>query len=94
MGARSRMPDRAVGRLEVRPNSRAVVPGAVTLVIDIRDRDAARIDEIDGAIRADVRAIAAADGVDVELEVALEIPVTICDAILHAVVERAGVAAS
>jgi len=28
-----------VGRLDVKPNSRAVVPGEVTLIVDIRDPD-------------------------------------------------------
>jgi N-carbamoyl-L-amino-acid hydrolase len=78
-----------VGRLEVRPNSRSVVPGEVTLVIDIRDQERRRVDEVDAAIRADVEQIAAAAGVDVELELALDIPVVTFDETCGDAVRRA-----
>jgi N-carbamoyl-L-amino-acid hydrolase len=68
-----------VGRLEVWPNSRAVVPGEVALVLDIRSPIPERIDEVEAAVRADVDAIAARSGVGVEVEHQLEIPVTVFD---------------
>ena len=68
-----------VGRLDVRPNSRAVVPGEVTLIVDIRDPDAAKIDAIDDAVRAGIAAIAADAGVDADVRVALEIPAVAFD---------------
>jgi beta-ureidopropionase / N-carbamoyl-L-amino-acid hydrolase len=78
-----------VGRLEVRPNSRATVPGEVTLVIDIRDPEGARIDEAEQAIRVGIDVIAAASNVEATVAHALEIPVlefdTACrDAVQHA----------
>jgi N-carbamoyl-L-amino-acid hydrolase len=63
-----------VGRLDVSPNSRAVVPGEVTLIVDIRDPDARTIDTIDDAVRAEIGSIAADARVDADVRVALEIP--------------------
>jgi N-carbamoyl-L-amino-acid hydrolase len=78
-----------VGRLDVRPNSRAVVPGEVTLVVDVRDPDAAKIDAIDGATRAEIRSIAADAGVDAEVHVALEIPAVTFDTSCGDAIRRA-----
>ncbi len=69
-----------VGRLEVRPNSRSVVPGEVTLVVDIRHPEAARIDEVEQRIGEQVAAIAATGNVDCRAERALDIPVVEFDA--------------
>src|SRR5262249_32905144 len=68
-----------VGRLDVRPNSRAVVPGDVTLVVDIRATEPDRLEKAADAMRADIRQIAAADGVSFQVDLALEIPVVTFD---------------
>jgi N-carbamoyl-L-amino-acid hydrolase len=68
-----------VGRLEVRPNSRAVVPGEVMLVVDVRDEEPERLSEAVDAIAREIPEIVTADGVSAAVEVALEIPVTIFD---------------
>jgi N-carbamoyl-L-amino-acid hydrolase len=68
-----------VGRLDVRPNSRAVVPGDVTLVVDVRDEDPGRLGEAADAIAREIPELAAADGVTATVELALEIPVTVFD---------------
>ncbi len=78
-----------VGRLEVRPNSRAVVPGDVTLVVDVRDEDPDRLTEAADAIAKEIPEIAAADGVSATVELALEIPVTIFDRECRDAVRRA-----
>jgi N-carbamoyl-L-amino-acid hydrolase len=68
-----------VGRLEVRPNSRSVIPGEVTLVVDIRHPDQRRLTEATKAISEEIERIAAADGIAARLEVILEIPVVTFD---------------
>jgi beta-ureidopropionase / N-carbamoyl-L-amino-acid hydrolase len=68
-----------VGRLEVRPNSRAVVPGDVTLVVDVRDEDPDRLSEATDAIAREIPEIAATEDVTATVELALEIPVTVFD---------------
>jgi beta-ureidopropionase / N-carbamoyl-L-amino-acid hydrolase len=78
-----------VGRLEVRPNSRAVVPGDVTLVVDVRDEDPDRLREAADSIAREIPEIAAADGVSAAFELALEIPVTIFDRACGDAVRRA-----
>lgn len=78
-----------VGRLEVRPNSRAVVPGDVTLVVDVRDREPARLEEAADAMRAEIDRIASADGTSFEVDVALEIPVITFDDACGDAVRRA-----
>ena len=78
-----------VGRLDVRPNSRAVVPGEVTLIVDIRDPDATRIDALDAAVRAAIDTIAAAARVEAEVEIALEIPAVTFDASCGDAIRRA-----
>ncbi|MFN8224276.1 MAG: Zn-dependent hydrolase [Gaiellales bacterium] len=64
-----------VGRLDVRPNSRATVPGEVTLVVDIRDPEVTRIDAADHAIRGAIAEAAERGAVAARVEKTLEIPV-------------------
>jgi N-carbamoyl-L-amino-acid hydrolase len=78
-----------VGRLEVRPNSRATVPGDVTLVVDIRDPDPHRIGEADRLIRAAVDAVSTTSRVAATVEHALEIPAVEFDEGCRAAVESA-----
>lgn len=83
-----------VGRFEVRPNSRATVPGEVALVVDIRDPDADRIDEAELLIRAAIAAVAETSRVAVTIEHMLEIPVVEfddgCRAAVQSACERLG----
>ena len=68
-----------VGRLDVSPNSRAVVPGTVTLVVDVRHRESERLTVAVEAVRTEIGQIAAADGIGVEIDQVLEIPVVTFD---------------
>lgn len=68
-----------VGRLDVSPNSRAVVPGAVKLVVDVRHPVSERLTRAVEEVTASVAQIAAADGIGVEIEQVLEIPVVTFD---------------
>ena len=78
-----------VGRFEVRPNSRSVVPGEVTLVVDVRDEDPGRLTEAADSISSEIARIAAADGVLAAVGLALEIPVTTFDEECGAAIRRA-----
>jgi N-carbamoyl-L-amino-acid hydrolase len=78
-----------VGRLDVKPNSRAVVPGEVTLIVDIRDPDDAKIDAIDAAVRDSIRSIAADAGVDAEAGIAVEYPAVTFDTECGEAIRRA-----
>lgn len=78
-----------VGRLDVRPNSRAVVPGEATLVVDIRNPEAQRIDEVEKKIRAEIDSIAAASNVEVRVAQVLDIPVVEFDESCREAVRRA-----
>jgi N-carbamoyl-L-amino-acid hydrolase len=53
-----------VGSLEVRPNSRNVVPGEVALTVDLRHPDDAVLDAMEAAMRAALREAAAGLGVE------------------------------
>ena len=79
-----------VGRLEVKPNSRSVVPGEVALVVDVRDEDAGRLTEAADSISSEIARIAEADGISAAVELALEIPVTTFDEECGAAIRRAG----
>lgn len=48
-----------VGFMQVKPNSRNVVPGRVSMSVDLRHPDDSALASMDGALRAVVRAIAA-----------------------------------
>src|SRR5262245_43104440 len=78
-----------VGRLDVRPNSRAVVPGEVALIVDIRDPNDARIDAIDAAVRDEIRSIADGARVDSEVGIAVEYPSVTFDADCGDAIRRA-----
>jgi N-carbamoyl-L-amino-acid hydrolase len=78
-----------VGRLEVRPNSRSVVPGDVTLVVDIRAKEPERLADAADAMRDDISRIAAADGIAVAVDLALEIPVVTFDEACGNAIRRA-----
>jgi N-carbamoyl-L-amino-acid hydrolase len=66
-----------VSKLEVEPGSRAVIPGRAELVVDLRYPDGPVLDSLEARTRQEIGAIAAAAGLEVEIETLLRIdPVT------------------
>ena len=66
-----------VGRLDVRPGSRSVVPGRVDVVVDVRHPDLDVLDELEADVCRLAREIAAAARLDVETDTVLRVdPVT------------------
>jgi beta-ureidopropionase / N-carbamoyl-L-amino-acid hydrolase len=57
-----------VGFLQVRPNSRNVVPGEARLSVDLRHADKAGLDAMESALRARCAEIAAPDGVEIDID--------------------------
>jgi N-carbamoyl-L-amino-acid hydrolase len=57
-----------VGYLQVTPNSRNVIPGLVRFSVDFRNLSQDGLDRMDAAMRASFGAIAARDGVQVEID--------------------------
>jgi N-carbamoyl-L-amino-acid hydrolase len=55
-----------IGRVEVRPNSPNVIPGEVTMTIDIRDHTDAAVEEMETELRAASARIAGEEGVTIE----------------------------
>ena len=96
--ARTHGPDAVatVGSLDVSPNSRNVIPGAVTLSVDLRHRDDAVLAAMAAAFEALLPDIAAALGLDHEVASVLDAPAVHFDPRLVASVEagaaRAGLA--
>jgi N-carbamoyl-L-amino-acid hydrolase len=56
-----------VGMVEVRPNSRNVIPGQVFLTVDFRHPEAATLEAMDQALRSEAAAIAARTGLELAL---------------------------
>jgi N-carbamoyl-L-amino-acid hydrolase len=77
-----------VGRFVVRPNSRAVIPGEVELVIDIRSPDSSRIDEVEEAMKSMVAKIAQSSGIGADTRRALDIPAVTFDPATRQCVRR------
>ncbi|MEQ9491215.1 MAG: Zn-dependent hydrolase [Alphaproteobacteria bacterium] len=57
-----------VGHMQVRPNSRNVIPGEVFLTIDMRNPDDDTLSAMDAALRAAVSSIQEEDGVGIALK--------------------------
>lgn len=57
-----------VGHMQVRPNSRNVIPGEVFLTIDMRNPDDDTLSAMDAALRAAVSSIQEEDGVSIALK--------------------------
>ncbi len=56
-----------VGLVEVRPNSRNVIPGSVFFTVDLRHPDDAVLDGMDGELREAAHAVAPATGIKINL---------------------------
>ena len=65
-----------VGMMQVRPNSRNVIPGQVFLTVDLRHPDDARLTEMDAALRREAETIAAECKLDLGLEQILHFAAT------------------
>jgi len=80
-----------VGMMQVRPNSRNVIPGQVWMTVDFRHPDDARLAEMDRTLRATAVAIAEAATLEVAIEQILHFPaIRFADSCIEAV--RAGAA--
>ena len=78
-----------VGKIEVSPNAPNVVPGAATLIIELRDLSPEKLKSIAADIRARAKTIAEATKTTIELVPASSNPPALADAGMQDVVERA-----
>jgi len=78
-----------VGMMQVRPNSRNVIPGEVFLTVDFRHPEDSQLAAMDAALRGVVAAIAAARKLDLSMEQILEFPAVEFDPECVAAVRRA-----
>jgi len=78
-----------VGRLEVTPNSPNVIPGAVTLSVEIRDLSEATLEALGGDIRARATSIAAETRTDITMTLASRNPPALAHAGMQRAIERA-----
>ena len=69
-----------VGRLQVAPNSRNVVPGEVRMTIELRHPDDAQRRAMDDALHAAVHEVARSEGLGFRMDAVLEQPATPFDA--------------
>jgi Acetylornithine deacetylase/Succinyl-diaminopimelate desuccinylase and related deacylases len=63
-----------VGWLDVHPNSRNVIPGRVTLTVDLRAADDASLTEMDAALRAACATAGEKTGIQVDVEQVVYFP--------------------
>ncbi len=78
-----------VGVMTVRPGSSNVIPGACAFTIDLRAPDDARMEELDGACRERLAAIARAEGLELDLARAYRMPAVPMDPRLARTIEAA-----
>lgn len=69
-----------VGEIRVQPNSRNVIPGRVTLAVDLRHPEPSILDEAEAQLRTAAADIAAQRGVTTEVRPVLDMPPTAFDA--------------
>jgi len=86
-----------VGKMEIVPNARNVVPGRVTIRTDFRDIDRETMDELEDRARKSLARIESERGVETDLDpYRLQAPVPMsdrCRTALHDGAQRAGIAA-
>ena len=78
-----------VGKIEVSPNAANVVPGAATLIIELRDLSTATLDSILEEIRGRAAVIAAETRTTIQMTLASANPPAFADTAVQDVVERA-----
>lgn len=77
-----------VGRLDTYPNSPNTIASTVRLTVDLRDTDAARVSDAEGALRRELAALAAEEEVAVEVEATTRTPPVRADPRLRTAIER------
>jgi len=78
-----------VGRLDVKPNAANVIPGAVTLTIELRDLSTAKLRALAEAIRARAAQIASQTRTTIQLARSSENPPALATASVQEAIERA-----
>jgi N-carbamoyl-L-amino-acid hydrolase len=78
-----------VGRLQVEPNAPNVIPGVVTLTIELRDLSTAKLDALAEDIRARGRAIASATRTTITIEPLSHNPPALATVEVQRAIERA-----
>ena len=78
-----------VGRLDVKPNAANVIPGAVSLTIELRDLSTAKLRTLAEAIRARAARIAADTKTTIQIERSSENPPALASAPVQDAIERA-----
>jgi N-carbamoyl-L-amino-acid hydrolase len=77
-----------VGFMQVKPNSRNVVPGEVRLTVDLRHGDSGALGEMEAKLRAKCAEIAASGSVEIALDCVTDYPPLAFDAGLVELVRR------
>ena len=75
-------PVATVGRLEVWPNAANVVPGSVSMTVDIRDLSPAVLDQVVASLEAELERISNATGCPIRLEPQFQVEPTPADAMV------------
>ena len=75
-------PVATVGRLEVWPNAANVVPGSVSMTVDIRDLSPAVLDQLVSSLEAELERISTATGCPIRLEPQFQVEPTPADAMV------------
>ena len=75
-------PVATVGRLEVWPNAANVVPGSVSMTVDIRDLSPAVLDQVVSSLEAELERIFNATGCPIRLEPQFQVEPTPADAMV------------
>jgi N-carbamoyl-L-amino-acid hydrolase len=81
-----------VGMLQVKPNSRNVIPGHVFFTVDFRSATDAGLEAMEGALRSEAATVAREQRVDIDLRTAVEFPPCRFDADCVAAVRRGAAA--
>jgi beta-ureidopropionase / N-carbamoyl-L-amino-acid hydrolase len=77
-----------VGFMQVKPNSRNVVPGQVSLSVDLRHANTAGLDAMEAALRNACASIVGRGGLDIELDCVTDYPPLMFDKIFVNIVRR------
>lgn len=80
-------PVATVGRLEVWPNAANVVPGSVSMTVDIRDLDPAVLEQLVSCLQGELESIGLQTGCAIRLEPQFQVSPTPADALVMATIE-------
>ena len=82
-------PVATVGRLEVWPNAANVVPGSVTLTVDLRDTDSAVLDQLVAELMQQVERVGLETGCPIQLDPQFDVDPTGADSAVMAAITAA-----